>query len=78
MSRKNLILIFLIFVFLYICFDLSPLLQKESLKDISYSDIRYSIGPALSGAAAFLGYRAEIKKEKINSENNSVESFKKE
>lgn len=62
--KKNLLLTFLIVVLLYICFDLSSLFQKDSLQNISFSDFRYSIGPALTWFAVFLNYRAEIKKEK--------------
>lgn len=61
-NRKTFTLIFLILVLFFIGYDLSRILQKESLKDISFSDFRLSIGPFLSGLAALLSYRAEIKK----------------
>ncbi|WET01041.1 hypothetical protein [Flavobacterium sp. YJ01] len=67
-AQKRFTQIFLIIVLLYITFDLGPLLQKESLKDISFSDFRNSIGVALSGTGVFLSYGSAIKKEK-NSKN---------
>lgn len=63
-TRKNLLLLFLILILLFIGFDLASLLQKENLKDITYLDFRYSIGPALTFIAVFLSYRAENKKER--------------
>ncbi|MFG4005071.1 hypothetical protein [Flavobacterium aquidurense] len=49
---------------IYIGFTLSPILEKESLKDISFSDFKLSIGPFLSSLAVLISYRTEIKKEK--------------
>lgn len=63
-TKKNLMLGFLIMASIYIGFTLSPILEKESLKDISFSDFKLSIGPFLSGLAVLISYRTEIKKEK--------------
>lgn len=68
-ARKKFVIIFLILVLLFIGFDLAPLLQKESLKEISFSDFRLSIGPFLSGIAVFMSYRAGIKKDRNQKTN---------
>ncbi|MBB4801274.1 hypothetical protein HNP37_001313 [Flavobacterium nitrogenifigens] len=71
-AQKTFTLIFLIIVLLYIGFDLGPLFfQKESIKDISFSDFRNSIGVALSGTGVYLSYRSAIKKEnKLKKQEN--------
>lgn len=73
-TRKNLLLLFLILILLLIGFDLAPLLQKENIEEISFSDFRSSIGPLLSGIAVLLSYKAEIKKER-NTKNQNTSSF---
>lgn len=66
MTRKNLLLLFLSLILLFIASDLAPLFQKKDLKVISFSDFRLSIGPFLTFIAVFLSYRMEIIKEKLS------------
>ncbi|OXA71884.1 hypothetical protein B0A67_09755 [Flavobacterium aquidurense] len=63
-NQKNLLLLFLILILLFIGSDINHIFQTESLKDISFLDFRHSIGPFLTSIAVFLSYKAQIKKEK--------------
>lgn len=70
-TKKITILLLLFLILVFIGLDLSPILKKESLKDISFSDFRNSIGPVLTFIAVCLSYRTEIKKERNTKQSNS-------
>ncbi|MFH6993133.1 hypothetical protein [Flavobacterium sp. FlaQc-48] len=71
-TQKKKLLIFLILTLLFIGYDLNQILQKESIKDISFLDFRFSIGPFLTFIAVFLSYKEEIKKKKNTTKQDDL------
>ncbi|MHC0439147.1 hypothetical protein [Flavobacterium sp. 3-210] len=64
MTKKNFLLVIIIFSLLYIGISLSPLLTKD-VKDISYSDFRLVIGPFLATIGILITY-TQLKEGKTN------------
>ncbi|KRD62495.1 hypothetical protein ASE40_01510 [Flavobacterium sp. Root935] len=73
-TKKFTIVLLLVFIIIFIGIDLSPILKKENVNDISFSDFRNSIGPFLTFIAVFITYKKLLRNEK-NEEKQSTSSF---